>query len=72
MCSVAIVLGRGIGHVYGAQVDFSSNFLMWSVLGGDALCNQVTSLHEENRPTFHIQRELEAFFKIFYGWSLLK
>lgn len=31
---------------------------MWSVLGGDVWCNQVTSLHEENQPMFNLKYKL--------------
>lgn len=53
---VVIELGRKIDYFYGAQVD-SAQISMWSVLEGDAWCNQVTSLHEENQ--FIVQVEVE-------------
>lgn len=40
---------------------------MWSVLGGDTWCNQVTSLHEENPPTFRLR--YKNFFS-FFQWLI--
>lgn len=58
ICSIAIDLGRVIHYFYGAQVDSAQTFLMWSALGGDVWCNQVTSLHEENQPMFNLKFKL--------------
>lgn len=63
ICSVAIEVSRVIPNFYGAQVVSAQTFLMWSVLGGDTRCNQVTSLCEENQPTFMFRlKKTKLFF----------